>query len=98
VSALRLADARANEVNPGAAAIAGDAVVVGTQGGGLVFARPAEAGLGAGRPRGLEKLAVSALSASGGELLAGTAQGAVLRIACGEEREPVAVGEEEPGT
>ncbi|ABS28314.1 Vault protein inter-alpha-trypsin domain protein [Anaeromyxobacter sp. Fw109-5] len=98
VSALRLADARANEVNPGAAAVAGEAVVVGTQGGGLVFARPTETGLGAGRPLGLERLAVSALSASGGELLAGTAQGAVLRIACGAEREPGNVEEVEPGT
>ncbi|WP_279426803.1 ligand-binding sensor domain-containing protein, partial [Anaeromyxobacter terrae] len=83
VAALRLADARANEVNPNAAAVAGDGVVVGTQGGGLVFARSSEAGLGAGRPRGLEKLAVSAVGTGPGEvILAGTADGEVLRIAC----------------
>jgi Ca-activated chloride channel family protein len=94
VSALKLADARANEVNPGAAAVAGEAVVVGTQGGGLVFAQASGAGLGAGRPLGLERLAVSALWSGAGELLAGTAEGAVLRLACGEERGP----QEVPGT
>jgi hypothetical protein len=82
VAALRLADARANEVNPGAAAGAADGVVVGTQGGGLVFARASEAGLTAGRPLGLERLAVSAVWTGGDEILAGTAEGAVIRIAC----------------
>ena len=82
VAALRLADARANEVNPGAAAAVHGGVVVGTQGGGLVFARAVEAGLGAGRPLGLERHAVSAVWAAGDEILAGTAEGAVLRIVC----------------
>ena len=69
-------------MNPGAAAAVHGGVVVGTQGGGLVFARAVEAGLGAGRPLGLERHAVSAVWAAGDEILAGTAEGAVLRIVC----------------
>jgi hypothetical protein len=48
--------------------------------------RASEAGLTTGRPLGLERLAVSAVWAGGDEILAGTAEGVVLRIAC--ERPP----------
>lgn len=80
VSALRLADPRANEVNPGAAAPVAGGVLVGTQGGGLVLARPRGSGLEAGRPGGLDRLPATAILAGDGELLVGTADGVVLRV------------------
>jgi hypothetical protein len=81
-SALRFSDPRANEVNPGAAAAVGGSVVLGTQGGGLLFARAHGATIEAARPSGLEHSAVSAVWAGTGELLVGTADGAILRVGC----------------
>ncbi len=82
VSALRFSEARANAVVPGAAADAGGAVLLGTQGGGLLVARVRGGALEAGRPAGLEAAEVSAVWSSGGEVLVGTADGAVFRMAC----------------
>jgi hypothetical protein len=83
VSATRFADARANEVNPGAAALdGGGAVLAGTQGGGLLVARPDAAGLEVVRAGGLGRREISAVAAIPGGALLGTAEGAVLRIAC----------------
>jgi hypothetical protein len=84
VSAARFADARANEVSPGAAAVAPDgAVLAGTQGGGVLVARPGPAGLEVVRAGGLGRREVSAVARAPGGALVGTADGAVVRIACG---------------
>jgi hypothetical protein len=78
VRALRFDDARANEVNPGAAAAApGGLVVAGTQGGGLLLVRVGPDGVAAARAAGAGRAAVSAVHLSRA-LLAGTADGAVL--------------------
>ncbi len=83
VAAVRFHDAKANEVNPGAAlAEAGGGVALGTQGGGIVFARARGAGLDVARPPALARAEVSALSAWTGGVVAGTAEGAILRIEC----------------
>jgi ligand-binding sensor domain-containing protein len=85
VSALRFADPRANEVNPGAAVAApGGAVLAGTQGGGVLLVRPAGAALAAERLQALARAEVSALRTDGARVLAGTAQGAVLEVRCAE--------------
>jgi ligand-binding sensor domain-containing protein len=82
VSATHLADALANQVNPGAASAAGPLIAFGTQGGGLLLARARGAKLEILRPSGLEGAAVSAVRADGGRWLVGTSDGRVLRIAC----------------
>jgi Ca-activated chloride channel family protein len=86
VTAVRLADAAADQVNPGAAVATAEGVAVGTQGGGLVLATAREAALEVGRPRGLERLAISAVARSGDALLAGTEEGAVVRFSCERPR------------
>jgi len=84
VSASRFGDPRANEVNPGAAAVAEDgAVLAGTQGGGVLVARPGPGGLEVVRAGGLGRREISALTRAARGALAGTADGAVLRIGCG---------------
>lgn len=85
VAATRFADPRANEVNPGAAALAPDgAVLAGTQGGGVLLARPrAAAGLEVVRVGGLVPREISAVAATPGGALLGTADGAVVRLALG---------------
>jgi ligand-binding sensor domain-containing protein len=79
--AARLADARANEVNAGAAALLGGVAILGTRGG-LLVARVAGERLEVGRPAGLEDASVTAVRAGGGGLLVGTAEGSVLRLDC----------------
>jgi ligand-binding sensor domain-containing protein len=76
----RFADARANEVNPGAAAASEGVAFFGTQGGGLLVVRASGARLAASRPRDLSRAAVSAVAPSPSGLLVGTADGAVLRL------------------
>jgi hypothetical protein len=84
VAATRFADARANEVNPGAAAVApGGAVLAGTQGGGALVARTGAAGLDVLRAGGRVPLEISAVAPAAGGALLGVADGAVVRIACG---------------
>jgi ligand-binding sensor domain-containing protein len=84
VSALRFADARANEVNPGAAAAAqGGAVLAGTQGGGILLVRPEGAGLAGLRLAALGRAEASALRAEGEQILVGTADGTVREVRCG---------------
>jgi len=73
-------------VNPGAAAATGAGVALGTQGGGLVLATARGAALEVGRPRGLERLAISAVARSGDALLAGTEDGTVVRLSCERPR------------
>jgi hypothetical protein len=85
VSAARFADAAADQVNPGAAVATAGGVALGTQGGGLVLATARGAALELGRPRGLERMAISAVARSGDALLAGTEAGVVLRLVCGSE-------------
>lgn len=83
VSALRFADARANEVNPGAAApaFAGTAVL-GTQGGGLVLVRAGSgvAELAAVRLGGMGRAEVSAVRVVGERILVGTSAGVVSEL------------------
>jgi hypothetical protein len=79
--AARLSDARANEVNAGAAASLGEVAILGTRGG-LLLARAQGGRLAVGRPVGLEGVSVTAVAAVGGRLLAGTSGGAVLRLDC----------------
>ncbi len=82
IRALRLADPRANEVSPGAAASLGSVAFFGTQGGGLLAAA-APGGLPrAGRPRGWSEPRISALRAGSTSFFAGTADGAVLEVRC----------------
>jgi outer membrane protein assembly factor BamB len=86
VVAVRFSDVRANEVNPGAAAAIRDgAAVLGTQGGGALLVRPRGDGLEVVRAAALERAAISAVAAeaspAGGSLV-GTADGAVVRLAC----------------
>jgi hypothetical protein len=83
-SAARLADPRANEVNPGAAAAAPSGALLGTQGGGLLAVSLHGDALAVARPAGLEAEAISAVWASGDAVLAGTADGRVLRVECPE--------------
>ncbi|HET8541294.1 MAG TPA: two-component regulator propeller domain-containing protein [Anaeromyxobacter sp.] len=84
VSASRFAEARANEVNPGAAAVGPDgAVLAGTQGGGVLVARPGPGGLEVVRAGGVGRREISAVAPAARGALVGTADGAVLRIACG---------------
>lgn len=83
--AVRFADARANEVNPGAAGVVpGGGAALGTQGGGLVVAHPAGAALEVLRAGALGRAEVSAVLAAGEALLAGTADGRVVEL--GPER------------
>lgn len=84
VSAVRFADALANQVNPGAAAASGSTLAFGTQGGGLLLVRARGPGLEVRRPSGLEGAAVSAVTAGEAGWLVGTADGRVLRVACPE--------------
>ena len=92
VSAVRFADALANQVNPGAAAASGSALAFGTQGGGLLVALERGGHLDVRRASGLEELAVSAVARTGDAWLVGTAEGKVLRVRCpeGGERHAVA--------
>ncbi len=85
VSALLLDVARANEVNPGAAAPLPGAAALGTQGAGLLLARERDGRLFAARAAGFSSASVSALARDGGALLVGTEEGAVLRIRCGAD-------------
>ena len=83
VSALRFVDARANEVNPGAAAAAwSGGVAVGTQGGGLLIARPNGTLLTAARAGAIGRAEVSAVGAAGERLLVATAGGVVTALRC----------------
>jgi hypothetical protein len=86
VGAVRFSDPRANEVNPGAAAAVRDGgAVLGTQGGGALLVRPRGHGLEVVRARALERAAISAVAAeapAAGGSLVGTADGAVVRLAC----------------
>jgi hypothetical protein len=86
IAAARFSDRRANEVNPGAAALAPDgAVLAGTQGGGVLLARPraTTAGLEVVRLGGQVPREISAVAPARGGVLVGTAAGAVVRLACG---------------
>jgi ligand-binding sensor domain-containing protein len=84
VTALRFTDARANEVNPGAAAAgAGGAALLGTQGGGLLVARARGPAVEALRVEGLGRTEVSAVGSAGDEILVGTAAGVVSELRCG---------------
>jgi hypothetical protein len=84
VTALRFADPRANEVNPGAAVPApGGGVLAGTQGGGVLLVRPAGAALSAVRLAALGRAEASALRAEGERVLVGGADGAVVEVRCG---------------
>jgi hypothetical protein len=85
VSALRFADARANEANPGAAAAVAGAAAVGTQGAGVLLVRAEGGGLAATRLAAPGRAEVSAVHAGKGRLLAGTAAGQVLAVRCGPE-------------
>lgn len=78
----RFDDARANEVNPGAAASLGGAAAFGTQGGGLLLVRAPPGALEVARPGGLARGEISAVAPEGAGALVGTAEGAVLRLAC----------------
>jgi ligand-binding sensor domain-containing protein len=79
VRALAFADARANDVNPGAAATRAGRVVVGTQGGGLVDVAAAGDGVRAARPASWPWPRISAIAA--GARLIGTDDGSVLVLA-----------------
>jgi hypothetical protein len=84
-AATRFATARANEVNPGAAAVLEDgSVVVGTQGAGVLALRADGAAFRAETLGGAERAEVSALQVGEGRILAGTSQGAVLELRCPE--------------
>jgi hypothetical protein len=88
VAALRFADARANEVSPGAAAGAGGAALAGTQGGGVLLVR-AEGGRPAAlRLAGTGRAEASALRVEGERILVGTAEGAVREVRCGTAARP----------
>jgi hypothetical protein len=78
----RFADARANEVNPGAAAAVGGVAVFGTQGGGVLLVRGRAGAIEVARPRDLDRGEISAVAPAGAGALVGTAAGAVLRLAC----------------
>ncbi len=84
VAAVRLTEALANQVNPGAAAGAGPALAFGTQGGGLLLVRAREEALEVARPEGLAGAAVSAVAADRTGWLVGTADGRVVRVRCPE--------------
>jgi hypothetical protein len=79
-AAVRLAEAAANVATAVAAAPGADADLVGTSAG-LLVVRAGEA-LSIGRPAGIESIVLTALSARGGEVLAGTIDGAVLAVRC----------------
>ncbi len=83
VSALRFVDARANEVNPGAAAARSDGTaVVGTQGGGALLVRVTGPGLAAVRLGGIGPAEVSAVRPLGERILVATAGGVVTALRC----------------
>lgn len=85
VAAARFPDPRANEANPGAAAVAagGSGVLFGTQGGGLLLAWAREKGLEVAR---VARGEISALFAGeDGALFAGGADGGVLAGRCRAE-------------
>jgi ligand-binding sensor domain-containing protein len=79
-SAVRFADARANEVNPGAAAAAGGAAVLGTQGGGALVLRRERDATSAARLAALGHAEVSAVSGDGDRILVGLADGSVQEV------------------
>jgi hypothetical protein len=84
VAALRFADPRANEVNPGAVAAApGDVVLAGTQGGGVLVVRAEGAGLAARRLAAVGRAEASALRVEGERILVGAADGTVGEVRCG---------------
>jgi hypothetical protein len=83
VAALRFADPRANEVNPGAAAAVPGAAALGSQGAGLLLVRAGGAALDAARIAAAGRAEVSAVHARGERILAGTADGRVLEVRCG---------------
>lgn len=85
VSAMRLAEPRANEINPGAAVEHAGAVALGTQGGGVVIVRPGVAGLVPERPRDGAVDRVTALTPDGADLLVGTHAGEVWALKCEAE-------------
>jgi hypothetical protein len=83
VSALRFVDARANEVNPGAAAAwPGGAAAIGTQGGGLLVVRARGPAVAAVRVGVIGRAEISALWASGERLLVATTSGQVSEVRC----------------
>jgi hypothetical protein len=82
VAALRFADARANEVNPGAAAAVAGAAAIGTQGAGVLLVRAEGDGLSAVRLASPGRAEVSAVHATGERVLAGTAGGRVIELRC----------------
>ncbi len=79
VAAMLFSEARANEVNPGAAAAWGDGVLFGTQGGGLLLARARAQGLAVVR---VERGELSAVHAAEGRVIVGRADGAILSGSC----------------
>jgi hypothetical protein len=81
-SALLFDVARANEANPGAAAALPGAAALGTQGAGLLLARERGGRLTAARAAGFPSASASAVARDGDALLAGTEEGAVLRVRC----------------
>lgn len=83
VSAARLAEPRANEVNPGAAVASALGAVVGTQGGGLLVASARGDSLDVARPRGQAGRSISAVATDGDALVVGDAAGGLTRLACG---------------
>jgi hypothetical protein len=84
VAALRFAEPRANEVNPGAMAPAsGGAILAGTQGGGVLRVRAEGAGLAAVRLDAPGRAEASALHADGERVLVGAAGGTVSEVRCG---------------
>jgi len=87
--AVRFADARARIVNAGAAAPSGEALAFGTQGGGLLFARPAGEGLAvvrAGAPAGagadVSSVARDGAGVDAARWLAGMGDGTILSVRC----------------
>jgi hypothetical protein len=82
-SALRFADPRANEVNPGAAAAFGAGALLGTQGGGVLLVTANGGGLAAARLDAPGRAAASALHVAGERILVGEAGGAVREVRCG---------------
>jgi ligand-binding sensor domain-containing protein len=85
VAALRLAEPRANEENPGAAVAWRGGVAVGTQGAGVLLVRPGGAALTAARPGGVGRGAISAVASDGDALLLGDDAGRVVRVTCGPD-------------
>jgi hypothetical protein len=81
VRAFESVEPRANEINPGAAAMTGGRALFGTQGGGLVAVGKRGDGLGFSRPRATETKRISALLATPEGTWLGGDDGAIHRLA-----------------